>query len=97
MEQRDSVVLVDEYGRDLFSQDGELSTAEKVEAHRRGLLYRAIPVFIFNDRNELLLQKRTVDKYHSPRKWIIPVVLILHQEKLLLRPRSAGSARRWDL
>jgi len=69
MEQRDSVVLVDEYGRDLFDQDGRLSTMGKIEAHYRGLLHRAISVFIFNDRNELLLQKRAVDKYHSPKKW----------------------------
>ena len=69
MEQRDSVVLVDEYGHDLFGQDGRLSTMEKMEAHRHGFLHRAISVFIFNDRNELLLQKRAVDKYHSPKKW----------------------------
>jgi isopentenyl-diphosphate delta-isomerase len=69
MEQRDSVVLVDEYGHDLFNQDGKVSTMEKVEAHRYGLLHRAVSVFIFNDRDELLLQKRAVDKYHSPGKW----------------------------
>ena len=69
MEQRDFVVLVDEYGHDMFNQDGRLSTAEKIEAHRRGLLHRAVSVFVFNDRNELLLQKRAVDKYHSPDKW----------------------------
>jgi isopentenyl-diphosphate delta-isomerase len=69
MEQKDSVVLVDEYGHDLFNQDGRLSTMEKIEAHRYGLLHRAVSVFIFNDRNELLLQKRAVDKYHSPEKW----------------------------
>ena len=69
MEQRDSVVLVDEYGHDLFNQDGRLSTMEKVEAHRRGLLHRAVSIFVFNDRNELLLQRRAVDKYHSPGKW----------------------------
>ena len=69
MEQRDSVVLVDEYGHDLFNQDGRLSTMEKIEAHRYGLLHRAVSVFILNDRNELLLQKRAADKYHSPGKW----------------------------
>jgi isopentenyl-diphosphate delta-isomerase len=69
MEQKDSVVLVDENGHDLFNQEGELSTMEKIEAHRYGLLHRAVSVFIFNDRNELLLQKRAADKYHSPNKW----------------------------
>jgi len=69
MEQMDSVVLVDEYGHNLFNWDGRISTMEKIEAHRRGLLHRAVSVFVFNDRNELLLQKRAADKYHSPKKW----------------------------
>jgi isopentenyl-diphosphate delta-isomerase len=69
MEQMNSVVLVDEYGHDLFGIDGGLAIMGKIEAHRRGLLHRAISVFIFNDRNELLLQKRDTDKYHSPNKW----------------------------
>jgi isopentenyl-diphosphate delta-isomerase len=69
MEQLNSVVLVDEYGHDLFNMDGRLAIMEKIEAHRRGLLHRAISVFIFNDRNEILLQKRAADKYHSPNKW----------------------------
>ena len=69
MEEMDSVVLVDEYGHSLFNRDGRLSTKEKIETHRRGLLHRAVSVFIFNDRNELLLQKRAVRKYHSPEKW----------------------------
>jgi isopentenyl-diphosphate delta-isomerase len=69
MEQRDSVVLVDKYGRDLFNQNGELSKMGKIEAHYRGLLHRAVSVFIFNDRNELLLQRRAAGKYHSPNKW----------------------------
>jgi isopentenyl-diphosphate delta-isomerase len=69
MEQLDSVILVDEYGHDLFNQDGRLSTMEKIEAHRRGSLHRAVSVFVFNDRKELLLQKRDVSKYHSRKKW----------------------------
>ena len=69
MEQLNSVVLVDEHGHDLFNQDGRLSTMDKIEAHRRGLLHRAVSIFVFNDKNELLLQKRAVDKYHSSKKW----------------------------
>lgn len=69
MENRDSVVLVDKHGLDLFNQDGDLSTMGKMEAHSHGLLHRAISVFIFNDRNELLLQRRAAGKYHSPNKW----------------------------
>jgi isopentenyl-diphosphate delta-isomerase len=69
MEQLNSVVLVDEYGHDLLDSDGKLSAMEKIEAHKSGSLHRAISVFIFNNRNELLLQKRAVGKYHSPAKW----------------------------
>lgn len=42
---------------------------EKLEAHRRGVLHRAFSVFIFNNRGELLLQRRALDKYHSPGLW----------------------------
>ena len=69
MKQLNTIVLVDECGRDLFDQDGRLSTMEKIKVHRRGLLHSAVSVFIFNDGNELLLQKRAVSKYHSPEKW----------------------------
>jgi isopentenyl-diphosphate delta-isomerase len=69
MEQQDSVVLVDEYGHDLLDQDGQLATMEKIEAHHQGLLHRAVSIFVFNDKNELLLQKRAINKYHSPEKW----------------------------
>ena len=69
MKQLNSIILVDECGHNLFDKDGRLSTMEKIEAHRKGLLHRAVSVFIFNDRNELLLQKRASGKYHSPEKW----------------------------
>jgi len=69
MGQWDSVVVVDENGNDLFNHDGRLSTVRKIEAHRLGLLHRAVSVFVFNDRNELLLQQRNPNKYHSPKKW----------------------------
>ena len=69
MIQQDFVILVDECGHDLLNPDGKLSIMEKVEAHRRGLLHRAVSVFLFSDKNELLLQKRAVNKYHSPKKW----------------------------
>ena len=69
MEQLGSVILVDESGHNLINQDGELSIMEKMEAHRRGLLHRAVSVFVFNDKNELLLQRRAINKYHSPEKW----------------------------
>lgn len=42
---------------------------EKMEAHEKGLLHRAFSVFIFNSKNELLLQQRAKSKYHSGGLW----------------------------
>ena len=56
------VTLVDE-------NDKEIGKAEKLKAHQLGLLHRAFSVFIFNDRGEVLLQKRAQHKYHSPGLW----------------------------
>lgn len=67
--QRDMVVAVDSNGNDLYKDDGSLYTVEKMEAHRQGILHRAVSVFIFNLNHELLLQKRAAEKYHSPEKW----------------------------
>jgi len=50
MKQED-VILVDE-------NDTMIGSMEKYEAHEKGLLHRAFSVFLFNDRDELLLQQR---------------------------------------
>lgn len=59
---RDLVVLVDE-------RDGRAGTAEKLAAHRRGLLHRAVSAFLFDARGRLLLQQRAASKYHSGGLW----------------------------
>ncbi|MCL4116981.1 UNVERIFIED_CONTAM: hypothetical protein GTU68_020148 [Idotea baltica] len=41
----------------------------KMEAHEKAVLHRAFSVFIFNDKNELMLQQRAASKYHSPLLW----------------------------
>jgi isopentenyl-diphosphate delta-isomerase len=69
MRKQNSVVLVDMSGCDLLDVDGRISTMGKIKAHRQGVLHRAVSVFIFNERNDFLLQKRAANKYHSPRKW----------------------------
>lgn len=51
------------------SSDEPIGTMEKMEAHQKGLLHRAFSVFIFNDKNELLLQRRAMGKYHSGGLW----------------------------
>ena len=49
--------------------DNEIGTMEKLQAHREGRLHRAISVFIFNSKKQLLLQKRAAGKYHSAGLW----------------------------
>ncbi len=62
MEHTEYVVLVD-------AKDRELGLMEKMEAHRKGCLHRAFSVFVFNSKNELLLQRRAFSKYHSGGLW----------------------------
>lgn len=59
---KENVVLVD-------TNDNPLGLMEKIEAHRKGLLHRAFSVFIIDDASRLLLQKRSLTKYHSPGLW----------------------------
>lgn len=59
---KDYVILVDE-------NDKEIGKAEKMEAHEKELLHRAISVFIFNRKGEWLLQRRAFNKYHSKGLW----------------------------
>ena len=49
--------------------DEQIGLMPKMEAHEKALLHRAFSVFIFNDDNELMLQQRALDKYHSPGLW----------------------------
>jgi len=54
----------------LCNQKGEVfDRYDKILAHKEGLLHLAISIFIFNKKGELLLQKRSSDKYHSGGKW----------------------------
>ena len=50
-------------------QDDQIGLMPKMEAHKKGVLHRAFSVFIFNSKNELMLQQRAAHKYHSPRLW----------------------------
>lgn len=51
------------------SNDEEIGTMEKLEAHQKGILHRAFSVLLFNSKGELLLQKRAKTKYHSAGLW----------------------------
>lgn len=49
--------------------DRQVGTLEKLEAHRRGALHRAISVFVFHTDGRIMLQRRATGKYHSAGLW----------------------------
>ena len=56
------VVLVD-------LQGNPIGIKNKIEAHQNGDLHSAFSIFIFNDKAEILLQRREIGKYHSGGLW----------------------------
>ncbi len=58
----EKVILVNE-------KDEKIGLMPKMEAHEKAVLHRAFSVFIFNDTNALMLQRRALSKYHSPGLW----------------------------
>ena len=63
MEQsHERLILVDE-------SDREIGSAEKIDAHRLGLLHRAFSAIIWDSQGRQLLQKRSATKYHSGGLW----------------------------
>lgn len=56
------LILVDE-------NDNEIGLKDKISVHLEGLLHRAFSLFIFNSNDELLLQQRADEKYHSGGLW----------------------------
>ena len=59
---REEVILVDK-------NDNTIGAMEKMEAHEKGILHRAFSVFVLNNKNELLIQRRAENKYHSAGLW----------------------------
>jgi isopentenyl-diphosphate Delta-isomerase len=56
------VILVNE-------KDEARGSMEKMQAHEKGLLHRAISVVVFNSKKQVLLQRRALHKYHSAGLW----------------------------
>lgn len=56
------VILVD-------NKDNIIMIEDKQYAHIKCLLHRAISIFVFNKKKELLIQQRSNNKYHSPLLW----------------------------
>jgi len=58
----EQVVLVD-------TTDRAIGVMDKLEAHRKGILHRAISIWIEDGHGRVLLQQRAASKYHSPLLW----------------------------
>ena len=58
----ENVILVNE-------KDEPIGLMPKLEAHQKAVLHRAFSVFVLNDKNEIMLQQRAAQKYHSPLLW----------------------------
>jgi len=56
------LILVDE-------KNNVIGYGEKLKVHQEGRLHRAFSIFVLNDNDELLLQKRATEKYHSGGLW----------------------------
>ncbi|WP_428945649.1 isopentenyl-diphosphate Delta-isomerase [Pantoea sp. FN060301] len=56
------VILVDRHDR-------PTGRMEKLEVHQKGLLHRAVTIYVFNSRHQLLLQQRAMGKYHCGGLW----------------------------
>ncbi|GAU76018.1 isopentenyl-diphosphate Delta-isomerase [Fusibacter sp. 3D3] len=50
-------------------KDNALGPIEKMEAHHKGILHRAFSILVFNSSKQLLLQRRSLSKYHTPGLW----------------------------
>ena len=51
------------------NNDVEIGLMDKESVHQTGALHRAFSVFTFNSEGLLLLQRRALNKYHSPGLW----------------------------
>ena len=60
--EEDNVILVNQ-------NDEQIGLMPKMEAHEKAVLHRAFSVFVLNDKNEIMLQQRANQKYHSPLLW----------------------------
>lgn len=56
------VIIVDQKGREIGSES-------HIKAHTEGTLHRSFGIFIINSQNQMLLQKRALNKIHSGGLW----------------------------
>lgn len=60
---------VEEYVTLVDTGDRVVGRAEKMHAHREGLLHRAFSIMLYDSESRILLQRRHPSKYHSGGLW----------------------------
>lgn len=60
--QEEQLILVNE-------NDEPIGVCAKLEAHQKALLHRAFSIFIFDSKGQMLLQQRSLQKYHGGGLW----------------------------
>ena len=60
------VLLVD-------ADNNPIGEMEKLEAHRRGIMHRAVSVLVFDPEGRWLLHRRALGKYHAGGSGPMPV------------------------
>ncbi len=56
---------------EIVNEEGKYTgeVVERDDAHNRNLLHNEVSVFIINNKGEILLQKRSLNKRYKPGKW----------------------------
>lgn len=72
------MIFINDRGKDMNNlndivvvdyEDNQIGKTSKELAHSKGILHRAFSVYIINEKKEVLLQKRNINKYHSGGLW----------------------------
>lgn len=50
-------------------ENNVIGKAPRLECYKKGLLHRAVNVFVFNSRGEVFLQRRSAEKFGFPLFW----------------------------
>ena len=78
MAKKEMIVLVDK-------NDKKIGLEEKLKAHEgKGKLHRAISIFVFNKKGELMVQRRAFSKYHSKGQWANTCCTHPHDKETIL-------------
>ncbi|MCX4302826.1 MAG: NUDIX domain-containing protein [Clostridia bacterium] len=59
----ENIDIVDELG----NKTGEVKSREEV--HEKGLLHKTVHIFVINNKKDILMQKRSLEKKTNPNKW----------------------------